>query len=48
MICERCRRRFGRLGENYWTAKGGTCPVCMEIKRSTTVAVLSDEPKKLG
>ena len=28
MICEKCGRRYGKLGLNYWDAKSGKCPIC--------------------
>jgi len=28
MICDKCGRRFGSVGKNYWDAKKGLCPFC--------------------
>ncbi len=28
MICDRCGRRFGIVGKNYWDAKKGLCSFC--------------------
>ena len=28
MICDKCGRRFGSEGKNYWDAKKGLCQYC--------------------
>jgi len=48
MICERCRRRFGSIGENYWTARGGVCPMCEETLHRASAPVPHTENKRLG
>lgn len=36
MICEKCRRRFGKMGKNYWNARSGLCPFCSGKKSYTS------------
>ncbi len=36
MICEKCRRRFGKMGKNYWNARSGLCPFCSGKKSHTS------------
>lgn len=37
MICEKCGRRFGNIGKNYWDAKKGQCPICSGKKKYSSI-----------
>jgi hypothetical protein len=48
MICERCKQRYGKIGEDYWLAKAGVCPRCGNLIQNDTRKKFSDTPKQLG
>jgi hypothetical protein len=30
MICEKCHRRYGKEGVDFWSAETGICRICKE------------------
>ena len=47
MICDQCRRRFGKIGEDFWNARSGLCPLCKGTKSHASFFITADHKEKL-
>ena len=47
MICEKCGRRFGKIGKNYWNARSGLCPFCSGKKSYTSFLISTNHKEKM-